>query len=153
MTNYVKTTNFAAKDALLTGNPAKVAKGTEINTEFDNIATAIATKYDSTTQLIITFQLTSLGSASPTISVNSPATTGWSCTRTTTGTYAIAHNIGSTNYTVGLQYKDSTDAVFVLNNTQKTSNLITIRAYKFSAGAFALNDPDTHINVQIMFPV
>lgn len=46
MSNYVKTTNFAAKDALASGNPLKVAKGTEINTELDNIATAIATKED-----------------------------------------------------------------------------------------------------------
>ena len=44
MTDYTKTTNFAAKDALVSGNPAKVVKGTELNTEFDNIATAVATK-------------------------------------------------------------------------------------------------------------
>ena len=39
MTDYTKTTNFAAKDTLVSGNPAKVVKGTEVNTEFDNIAT------------------------------------------------------------------------------------------------------------------
>lgn len=44
MTDYTKTTNFAAKDSLVSGNPAKVVKGTEVNTEFDNIATAVATK-------------------------------------------------------------------------------------------------------------
>jgi hypothetical protein len=44
MTDYTKTTNFAAKDALVSGNPAKVVKGTEVNTEFDNIATAVSTK-------------------------------------------------------------------------------------------------------------
>jgi len=44
MTDYTKTTNFAAKDALVSGNPSKVVKGTEVNTEFDNIATAVATK-------------------------------------------------------------------------------------------------------------
>lgn len=46
MSNYTKTTNFAAKDSLPSGNPAKIVKGTEINTEFDNIAVAIATKAD-----------------------------------------------------------------------------------------------------------
>jgi hypothetical protein len=46
MTDYTKTTNFAAKDGLTTGNPAKAGKGVEVNTEFDNIATAIATKED-----------------------------------------------------------------------------------------------------------
>ena len=44
MTDYTKTTNFAAKDALVSGNAAKVVKGTEVNTEFDNIASAVATK-------------------------------------------------------------------------------------------------------------
>lgn len=47
MSDYTKATDFAAKDALLTGNPAKLVKGTEIDTEFNNIATAVATKYDS----------------------------------------------------------------------------------------------------------
>jgi len=44
MTDYTKITNFATKDSLPLGNPAKIVKGTEINTEFDNIATAVATK-------------------------------------------------------------------------------------------------------------
>lgn len=48
MTDYSKATNFAAKDALLTGNPSKTILGTEINTEYDAIAVAVATKYDST---------------------------------------------------------------------------------------------------------
>jgi hypothetical protein len=46
MSNYTQTTNFATKDALASGNPLKVVKGTEINTEFANIATAVATKLD-----------------------------------------------------------------------------------------------------------
>jgi hypothetical protein len=46
MTDYVKATNFASKDSLASGNPLKIVKGTEINTEFDNIATAVATKAD-----------------------------------------------------------------------------------------------------------
>ena len=46
MTNYVKSTNFATKDNLASGDPLKIVKGTEINTEFDNIAVAVATKAD-----------------------------------------------------------------------------------------------------------
>jgi hypothetical protein len=46
MSNYVKSTNFATKDNLSSGDPLKIVKGTEINTEYDNIATAIATKAD-----------------------------------------------------------------------------------------------------------
>jgi hypothetical protein len=46
MTDYVKSTNFASKDSLSIGNPLKIVKGTEIDTEFNNIATAVATKAD-----------------------------------------------------------------------------------------------------------
>jgi hypothetical protein len=44
MTNYIKTTDFAAKDSLPSGNAAKIVKGTEIDAEFNNIAIASATK-------------------------------------------------------------------------------------------------------------
>lgn len=46
MTDYTKSTNFASKDSLLSGNPLKIVKGAEIDTELNNIATAIATKAD-----------------------------------------------------------------------------------------------------------
>jgi hypothetical protein len=44
VTDYVKSTSFASKDALASGNPLKIVKGTEIDIEFNNIAAAIATK-------------------------------------------------------------------------------------------------------------
>lgn len=47
MSNYTKTTNFAAKDALTTGDANKIVKGTEINDEFAAIEVAIATKANS----------------------------------------------------------------------------------------------------------
>ena len=47
MSNYTKATNFASKDSLSTGNPSKVIKGTEIDTEYTAIASAIASKSDS----------------------------------------------------------------------------------------------------------
>lgn len=47
MSNYTKTTNFATKDSLPSGNAAKIVRGTEIDTEFNNIATASATKADT----------------------------------------------------------------------------------------------------------
>ena len=46
MSNYTKSTNFATKDALSSGDPLKIVKGTEIDTEFNNIATAVTTKAD-----------------------------------------------------------------------------------------------------------
>ena len=47
MSNYVQSTNFATKDSLSPGDPLKIVKGTEINTEFVNIAVAVATKADT----------------------------------------------------------------------------------------------------------
>jgi len=47
LTDFTKTTNFTAKDNLTTGDALKVIKGAYFDVEFDNIATAITSKYDS----------------------------------------------------------------------------------------------------------
>ena len=52
MSQYTKSTNFATKDNLPTGDPLKIVKGTEIDTEYNNIATAIATKTDNSAAAI-----------------------------------------------------------------------------------------------------
>jgi hypothetical protein len=46
LSNYTKTTNFTSKDSLSTGNPLKIIRGSEHDTEYTNIATAIQTKAD-----------------------------------------------------------------------------------------------------------
>ena len=46
MSDYAKTTDFATKDGLPSGNPNKLVKGTEIDVEFNAIAAASATKAD-----------------------------------------------------------------------------------------------------------
>lgn len=47
MSNYTKATNFAVKDSLSSGDPSKLVKGTEIDTEFSAIVSAVASKADS----------------------------------------------------------------------------------------------------------
>jgi len=47
MADYTVTTDFSAKDALATGDSNKLVAGAPVDTELANIATAIATKYDS----------------------------------------------------------------------------------------------------------
>lgn len=47
MSNYTKTTDFAAKDTLTSGDAGKIIRGSEFETEFDDIASAIATKADT----------------------------------------------------------------------------------------------------------
>ena len=88
MSNYIKTTNFAAKDSLPSGNPAKIVKGTEINTEFDNIAVASATKLNSST--VSTFGATLIDDANA------------SAARTTLG-LGTAATTASTDYATAAQ--------------------------------------------------
>lgn len=48
MSDYTVTTDFSTKDALSTGDPNKKIKGADVDVEFDNIATAVASKVDKT---------------------------------------------------------------------------------------------------------
>ena len=104
MSSYTKSTNFASKDALLTGNPLKVIKGTEIDDEYNAIQTAVNSKAD----------------------INSPALTGTPTAPTaasTTSTTQIATTAFvqqeinaipavdlSTVYPVGSVYMNASDA-------------------------------------------
>ena len=47
MSNYTKSTNFATKDTLPTGDSGKIVKGTEIDSEFNAISSAISSKADT----------------------------------------------------------------------------------------------------------
>ena len=45
---YSKTTNFTLKDTLLSGDPNKIVRGSEIDTEFDNIEQAFINAKNNT---------------------------------------------------------------------------------------------------------
>ena len=47
MSDYNKSTNFTTKDTLPSGNSQKIVKGTELDVEFTNIASAVASKANS----------------------------------------------------------------------------------------------------------
>ena len=96
MSNYTKSTNFATKDALSSGNPLKIVKGTEIDTEFNNIATAVATKADL---------------ASPALTGTPTAPTAISSTNTTQiATTAFVQSVFQAMYPVGSIYTNATNS-------------------------------------------
>lgn len=94
MSNYVQSTNFATKDALSSGDPLKIVKGTEINTEFVNIATAVATKADLVSPSFTTPLLGTPTSGTLTNCTGLPVSTGVSGLGTGVAT-ALAVNVGS----------------------------------------------------------
>ena len=132
MSNYTKTVNFAAKDALTTGDANKVVKGTEIDTEFNNIATAIATKVD-TTSAGVTSVSGSGGTTGLTLTGGPITTTG---TLTLGGTLAVAN--GGTGaatlagagivLTTGTQSIAGTKTFTGTTNFQSFANFITSTA-------------------------
>lgn len=75
MTDYVKATNFAAKDSLPSGDANKKIRGTEINDELVSIQTAIATKLDKASPVMTGTPL----APTPSISANNTqiTTTEW----------------------------------------------------------------------------
>lgn len=83
MSNYVKATNFYAKDALVSGNPDKIIKGSEIDDEYNAIATSIATKADLNSPTFTGIPL------APTAAI------GTNTTQVATTAFAIANGIPS----------------------------------------------------------
>ena len=57
MANYTKSTNFAIKDSLISGDPAKIVKGTEIDTELVNIQSAVNSKRDSASSVSLSTEV------------------------------------------------------------------------------------------------
>jgi hypothetical protein len=50
--NYTKTTNFTSKDSLSSGDTNKIIRGSEFDTEFNAIATAVQTKADAASPVL-----------------------------------------------------------------------------------------------------
>jgi hypothetical protein len=93
MANYTKTTNFTSKDSLSTGNPLKIIRGSEHDTEYTNIATAIQTKAD-TASPALTGTATAVNlTVSGTLLVGSDTATSNTATQTLTNkTVALGSN-------------------------------------------------------------
>lgn len=89
MSNYSQITSFGPKDALVTGNPAKLIKGAEIDPELSAIAAAIQSKLDATALA------TEVGTQAIQITTNTPLAN-------TIGFRGLPQISQSTNYTASL---------------------------------------------------
>jgi len=109
MTNYTKLTDFASKDALASGNAAKVVKGTEINNEFVAISTAIGSKANTA----------------------SPALTG-TPTSTTPSANDDSTKIATTAYTQA----ELADLVTYSNSIHYNSGYLSLKSTTVTAGSY-----------------
>jgi hypothetical protein len=129
MTNYTKSTNFATKDTLTSGDPLKIVKGTEINTEFDNIATAVNSKSDT---------------ASPTftgtVTIPTLSYAGTTLTAAVTGTGKMVLDTSPTLVTPILGVATATSVNKVALTAPATSATLTIAdgASLVTSGAYSL---------------
>lgn len=117
MSNYTKSTDFAAKDALNTGNPSKAVLGTEIDDEFEAIETAVATKADLASPAL---------TGTPTI--NGDAAAVKKVTRRTTTTILTASDAGSCvalsgNMEIPPSVFAAGDTVMLYNNSSSARTL------------------------------
>jgi len=133
MTDYTKTTDFAAKDSLPSGNSGKIIRGAEFETEFDNIATAIATKIDETGGTFsgtVNFADTSAtGTTTATLTVTGSTSLGDASTDTVTFTADVASNlIPSANNTHDLGDTDDQWNKLYVNSISLNATDITATA-------------------------
>jgi hypothetical protein len=138
MSNYTKTVNFAAKDALTTGDANKVVKGTEIDTEFNNIATAVATKLDAGSSVSLTTGVTGV---LPVANGGSGSSSGVSLTTGVTGVLPIAN--GGSGSSSGVSLTTGVTGVLpVANGGSGSSSGVAasiVLPGTFSTGTFTLD--------------
>lgn len=89
MANYTKTVDFSAKDSLASGDTNKRIRGTEINTEFANVQTAVNSKLDASSFTANNLTSGTLAIANGGTGTN--VTTYCSLTTNVTGTLPVAN--------------------------------------------------------------
>lgn len=139
MSDYTKSTNFAVKDGYTTGDPRKVVKGTEIDTEFNAISTAIATKVNSTDPSFASVDINGGTIDNTSIGVSTPST-GAFTTLSASSTFSATGNatLSGTLAVAGNADFTSTGQVRIPKGTtaQRANNKIGSFRYNDTTGAF-----------------
>lgn len=145
MANYVKATNFYTKDALLTGNPSKIIKGSEIDAEFNAIATAVVSKADTTSP---TFTGTPLApTAAANTNTSQLATTAFVTAAVgNPGTMAAqnANNVAITGGTVIATFTGNITGNVTGNVTGNLTGAVTGNATTVTNGVYTTNFTGTN---------
>lgn len=115
MANYSKSTNFLAKDSLADSDPAKIIKGSEFDTEFNNIVTAVNSKANTASPAL---------TGVPTAPTASPGTNSTQLATTEFVTAADTALLGSNNTWTGTQtFRDNKLEIVDDADTTKKVNL------------------------------
>jgi len=151
MSNYSIQVNWAGKDALLDTDPNKVISGTDFNTEFASVRTAVNSKADLTGSASENFTCNALTASSATINNQTPALLG-TAQAFTKSHYTASNAVSMTsNKTVNLLNTN----VFVVDITATgftldVSNQVSGKETKFiikNQGAYTLT-----LDTEFKFP-
>jgi hypothetical protein len=114
MSDYLKSTNFATKDTLPSGNANKIVKGTELDTEFNAIASSSASKADTlnpvfsgllTTDTLVTTSTANFGGeVSTSANITQSGTGALNIAKGTTGQRPATPTTGALRYNTTLGY-------------------------------------------------
>ena len=142
MSNYTKIVDYAAKDALITGNPVKLVKGTELGAEYDAISVAIATKANTASPAFTGVSGFAVGAVgAPSIYITGYATTGW-------------YNIGANNWgfaVSGAKVLDiSSTGLTVVGISTVTQSKVTVNTNNLYEAVTLTNSSNTSSGMQIL---
>ena len=138
MANYTKIVDYAAKDALNTGDPVKLVKGTELGAEYDAIAVAIATKANTASPAFTGVSSFAVGAVgAPSIYMTGYTTTGW-------------YNIGANNWgfaVSGAKVLDISSTGLAVTGTLSATSALTLSGTGQLLIATAASADDKYVTI------
>jgi hypothetical protein len=113
MSSYLKSTDFASKDTLLSGDPQKIVKGTEIDDELNAIQTAVNSKADANNTVLTG------------VPVAPTASTGTNTTQIATTAFVLANAIPAGSVMLFVQTSAPTGWTKSTTHNNKTLRVVS----------------------------